>query len=197
MAEAQTQSTSDNFITKSTAKSTLEELNFDGSKAANKKEIVDIVNDYTWTNILLNSSNNSISSIKENTSSIFGTETKKKTTENTTESTTTYRYTTGNSTIPFAICIERKQAVASNIMNLVGAMVALKDSFGIIKSDYRSDNSNNNASANTGGQNSSNQNGGGQNGGGQSGGGESGQNSGSERYTFTRSTRPIKWCDNG
>ena len=96
--------------------------NFDKNSKSNN-EIVDIVNDYAWTNIIINKSKNSITDINNNEeSSIFST---KKTQ---TSSTMTVH-------IPFAICIERKQAVASNIMNLIGAMVALKDSFTTLKND--------------------------------------------------------------
>lgn len=80
---------------------------------ADDGNFVDIVNDYTWTNMLLGKSDVRSSTI----------------------SATTQTKITTSSSVPFAVCVERKQTVASNIMNMVAGMMALSDSLASLKGD--------------------------------------------------------------
>lgn len=84
-------------------------LSFNGSDDGN---FVDIVNDYTWTNMVLGKSN--------------------------VRSSTTETKFTSSSSVPFVVCVERKQTVASNIMNMIAGTMALSDSLASLNGDINS-----------------------------------------------------------
>ena len=88
-------------------------LSFNGSDDGN---FVDIVNDYTWTNVVLGKSNVRSSTVSSTTETKF----------------------TSSSSVPFVVCVERKQTVASNIMNMIAGTMALSDSLASLKGDINS-----------------------------------------------------------
>lgn len=87
-------------------------LSFNNSDDGN---FVDIVNDYTWTNMVLGKSNVRSSTVSS-----------------TTETKTKF---TSSSSVPFVVCVERKQTVASNIMNMIAGTMALSDSLASLNGD--------------------------------------------------------------
>lgn len=88
-------------------------LSFNGSDDGN---FVDIVNDYTWTNMVLGKSNVHSSTVSSTTETKF----------------------ISSSSVPFVVCVERKQTVASNIMNMIAGTMALSDSLASLNSDINS-----------------------------------------------------------
>lgn len=85
-------------------------LSFNDSDDGN---FVDIVNDYTWTNMVLGKSNVRSSTVSSTTETKF----------------------TSSSSVPFVVCVERKQTVASNIMNMIAGTMALSDSLASLSGD--------------------------------------------------------------
>lgn len=96
-------------------------------------EVIDIVNDYMWTDRELRHNEFKLESTKGNGAShlVPGNDIGNKGTEN------TKAKLTQRLRIPFAICIERKQTIASNVMNLLNLFASGIDSVNLLFSNER------------------------------------------------------------
>lgn len=99
----------------------------------NSTEVIDIVNDYMWTDRELRHNEFKLESTKGNgaSQSVPGSGVGDKDTEKTSAK------LTQRLRIPFAICIERKQTIASNVMNLLNLFASGIDSVNLLFSDER------------------------------------------------------------